>query len=308
VTRRIRLLTTTLQVLALGIAAFVSVGWLWRSVDVGLLRSTLHRAEVRLVLVAATLVVPATFARAAYWNALLGRVHPVRYRLLLGYTIACNAANVVLPARAGDGMRVWLLRTRHAVPLPVTGAVVATEKVGDLAALGLLVAPLPWLLPGLPAAVGEALRLVLVGLVVLIGLLGLASRYSSRFRWLAGLTAVGGPSAFLRAFRFVLVAWLLDLGSVLLVMKALGLETALGNALLVLLFVNLAIAVPASPGQLGTHELGSLAALEARGFPPEQALAFALLYHGVQLAPVLLMGLVGVRTTLQWRRSADVSP
>jgi hypothetical protein len=76
----------------------------------------------------------------------------------------------------------------------------------------------------------------------------------------------------------------------------------------VLLFVNLATAIPASPGQLGTHEIASAAAMRMQGALPEQAVAFALLYHFAQLVPVLLLGLVDARTTLLWRRTVASEP
>jgi glycosyltransferase 2 family protein len=307
VTRRRKVLTTALQVVALAIAVGGSVAYVWRSIDLAALRHTLSAGRSVPLSIAAALVVPAAFARTAYWKALLDPVRAVPFRVLLGYTLACNASNALLPARGGDAMRVWLLRKRHDVPLRVAGAIVAMEKAGDVLALGVLVAPLPWLLPELPTAVSHALRIILAIVVVVIALVAIARRQSGRLRWLADLEAVHRPAVLLRGFRMILLVWLLDLASVLLVMSAVRMSSTIASALLVLLFVNLAIAIPASPGQIGAHELGAVTALRIQGVAPEQAVAFALLYHGVQLVPVLLMGLLDARTTLRWRRIASES-
>jgi glycosyltransferase 2 family protein len=294
-------LTRALQLAAILCVAIVWAVYLSRSVDAAGVGATLSRARGVPLALAALLVTVTPLARTAYWKSALAAARPIPYRLLLRYTLATNAANAVLPARAGDAMRVWLLRDRHDVPVARSAAAVVLEKTADVTALGLLAAPLPWLLPSLPEGVGQALRTVLVVIGVLLAALGIASRHATRSRWLAGLAVLREPSKLAPAFGAILATWLLDLGCVLLVMAAVGLTPRLADALLVLLFVNLATAIPASPGQLGTHELGALTALRLQGVDAEQAVAFALLYHAAQLVPVLALGLVDARSLLRAR-------
>jgi glycosyltransferase 2 family protein len=293
-------LTRALQLAAILCVAIVWTVYLSRSVDAAGVGATLSHARGVPLALAALLVTLTPLARTAYWKSVLAAAS-VPYRVLLRYTLATNAANAVLPARAGDAMRVWLLRDRHGVPVARSAAAVVLEKTADVTALGLLVAPLPWLLPSLPEGVGQALRTVLVVIGVLLAALGIASRHTTRSRWLAGLAVLREPSRLAPAFGAIVATWLLDLGCVLLVMAAVGLTPRLADALLVLLFVNLATAIPASPGQLGTHELGALTALRLQGVAAEQAVAFALLYHAAQLVPVLALGLVDARSLLRAR-------
>jgi uncharacterized membrane protein YbhN (UPF0104 family) len=75
--------------------------------------------------------------------------------------------------------------------------------------------------------------------------------------------------------------------------------------LLVLLSLNLAIAVPSTPAQVGAFELGASAPLALLGVPPERALAFALLYHVMQALPTTLAGLPLLRAV---RRSEGSRP
>jgi uncharacterized membrane protein YbhN (UPF0104 family) len=293
-----------LQALAVVVVVLVWAVYLSHGVDLKALAATLSRARPLPMALAAVLVALIPLARSAYWKSILVTAEPVPYRLLVRYTLACNAANAVLPARAGDAMRVWLLRDRHGVPVAQTAAAVVLEKVADLLSLVLLVLPLPWLLPKLPEGIGSAMRTVLVLALVVIAVLAVASRHATRVRWLSGLEVLGRPILVLRAFGAIVVTWLLDLGSVLLVMSAVGLAGHLEDALLVLLFVNLATAIPATPGQLGTHELGALTALRLQGVAAEPAVAFALLYHAVQLLVVMLLGLLDARALLTSRARA----
>lgn len=304
VSRRWQTVTRALQVTTVVLVAVVWVVYLSRSVDVRSLGATLSRARTLPLVGAVALAAASPFARALYWRAILGTAEPVPYRLLLRYTFAANAANAVLPARAGDAMRVWWLRDRHGVPVAQTAAAVLVEKVADLLALTLLVAPLPWLLPRLPEGVARALETVLVLVGAVVAILAVAGRHSTRLRWLSGLAVLRRPAVLFRAFRAILATWLLDLGCVLLVMLAVDLPAHVEDALLVLLFVNLATAIPASPGQLGTHELGALAALRLQGVPAEPAVAFAVLYHAAQLAPVFLLGVLDARGLLRARARA----
>jgi uncharacterized membrane protein YbhN (UPF0104 family) len=300
--QRWRSVARVLQALVVVGVLGVSVFYLWTSIDRARLVATMLGARPLPLALAVAMVVPAALSRSLYWRAILMPAKAVRFRMLVGYTVACNATNVLLPARAGDALRAWMLKTRHGVPLVISGAAVGLEKVGDLLALSLLVAPLPWLLPNLPAVASHALQ-VLFAIVVVVAIgLAVGSRYAPRIGWLSGFRALGRPASLLRGFGAIALCWIIDLASMLLVMSAVGFTPRLETALLVLLFVNLATAIPASPGQLGTHEIASAAAMRMQGALPEQAVAFALLYHFAQLVPVLLLGLVDARTTLLWRR------
>jgi uncharacterized membrane protein YbhN (UPF0104 family) len=83
-----------------------------------------------------------------------------------------------------------------------------------------------------------------------------------------------------------------------------GIPLHLEAALLVLLAVNLAIAIPAAPGNLGSLELGAALPLTTVLHVPEaSAAAFALLYHGVQIATLLIAWSAGtVLTALRSRK------
>ena len=78
-------------------------------------------------------------------------------------------------------------------------------------------------------------------------------------------------------------------------MAAVGLHVDPAAPLLVLLGIMVVLAVPSTPSSLGALEFGAVAALKLLGVDEERALAFALLYHFMQLIPVTLLGLDGIR-------------
>jgi uncharacterized membrane protein YbhN (UPF0104 family) len=235
-------------------------------------------------------------AKAAYWKTALSRVASVPYPRMLWYTITAAGASVVLPVRGGEAIRVVAVHKQHGVPLPVVGAVIGLEKVLDITSLLLLVTPLPWLLPG--EAWTARLRVVAPLLVVaLVGVLVLARRGRDRFEWLARLRVFDSLRNSGLAFACVLASWVGDVLLILVVLYAMALPVRLEAALLVLLAANLAIAIPAAPGNVGSLELGVGLALTFLHVPAERAAAFAIVYHGVQLATLLAVWSAGAAIT-----------
>jgi glycosyltransferase 2 family protein len=88
------------------------------------------------------------------------------------------------------------------------------------------------------------------------------------------------------------LTWTADLIAVTLVLHAVGIEVPIGAAMFILFTFNLAVAVPATPGQIGTLQVGALAATSILRIPEEPALAFALLYQAMQLVPLLIVGFI----------------
>ena len=57
---------------------------------------------------------------------------------LMAIVFASQTANLVVPARAGDGVRAYLLKDRRGVPYPTGVASLAVERAFDLVAIGAL--------------------------------------------------------------------------------------------------------------------------------------------------------------------------
>ena len=94
----------------------------------------------------------------------------------------------------------------------------------------------------------------------------------------------------------LLGAWLVDLTMIWLVGQSVGLSLGRPQALLILFTLNLAITAPSTPAGVGALEVGVLVATRLLGIPDEPAAALALLYHGLQIIPLLAVGLA-----LEWR-------
>ncbi len=285
----------------LGVALVIGcVVWTARRVDGAGVARALASANLALLALASVASLAMQVGKTLFWGTMVAPVARVPWPRVFRYTIVAAAASAIAPARAGDFARLWMFK-RHGVSMRTTGAIVGWEKVSDFLALLLIVAPLPWLLPSLPKPALSALRaLSLAPLFVIVA--AVAVHRSARVRaWMKMPEGMAG--AMLLALVPNALAWLADLGAIALVSRSLGLGGSFATCALVLLGVNVAILVPATPANAGTLELGAIVALGVAGVSTERATAFALLYHVMQLAPVVAIGLALGRGVLGRPRS-----
>jgi uncharacterized membrane protein YbhN (UPF0104 family) len=288
-------LMLALRVLVIALVG-LGIWFLLRGLEIDRLGHALAQASWWPILAAAVLSFANMWCKAACWQFLLPREHKLGVWKLFRYTITAFATSAIAPARAGEVLRVFVLRARYGIPASVTTAVAVAEKIIDGLSMAICVAPLPWLLPGLPDWVGHTILIVGgVGVALIAALAFAAGRYGrgdGRFaRFLAAMQVLRRPGPALGALGVLLLGWIIDLGEVWLVLHAVGVELPLAAGLLILLTLNLAILVPSTPGQVGALEVGALIALDQLHVAKEPALAFALIYHAMQIVPLIIAGL-----------------
>jgi uncharacterized membrane protein YbhN (UPF0104 family) len=267
-----------------------------RRMDLHAMGVALLAASLPLVAAAAALNLVQVWQRSLALRAMLAPVHTASSWRLLRYTFAMYAGNNLFPGRAGELVRIYLLKTRENVPPSSTTAIALIEKLFDAVALLLLALPLPWLLPAMPRSVSAALLLLGAGGLVALTAMWLVARFGQHAegRWgefAHGAAVVRDPRLFAKTLGLLLSAHLTNAAMVALCMAAVGIHVAAAAPLLVLLGVAVLLAVPSTPSGIGALELGAVTALGLLGVANERALAFAVIYHMIQFVPVTLIGL-----------------
>jgi glycosyltransferase 2 family protein len=274
--------------------------WFLRNVDFAKLGDAVKSAKLWPLVLAASLNFVCLWGKAVCWRIMLAPRHRVGVWRLFRYTIATFAASAIAPARAGEVLRVWTLKRRDGVPVSDTAAVAVAEKLLDGISMIILVAPVPFLLPGLPWQVAGGIALcATIALVLFVALFIAVGRVeesaSSRTwvrRFVAGMHVLRSPKRVLGSLALLILVWSADLGEVMAVFYALDIHLPIAAGLLVLFSLNLWIAIPSTPAQFGALEAGAISALQLLQVGGEQAAAFALLYHLLQVLPLLVAGLV----------------
>jgi uncharacterized membrane protein YbhN (UPF0104 family) len=290
----------------------IAVPPLVRRMDVAALRTALVRASLVFLIGASALSMGSQWAKAFLWRVMLEAPPSVTTSRLLRYAAATASLSLVTPMRAGEALRPWLLRQNHGVPLGQSTGVALAEKLMDVLSLVVLVLPLPWLVPKLPHGIGRAVALLAAGGGAILGVSVLAARRLSPQGWIGrlfrGVRVFKETRTFLAALAVAVVVWGLDLGALWMSLRAVGIHEGYAGAAFVLLGVNAALLVPMTPGNFGTLEAGAVLALRLLGVPGPTGTAAALLYHAVQLVPLLGLAAVDAPTTLGIVRSARAAP
>lgn len=246
-------------------------------------------------------------ARAAMWRVTTRPLQPVGFSTLCGGVVVGYLANNLLPARAGEVVRAYYLTRRTGIPGPAAFATVCVERLLDAASLGFLVAAA--LVVGVRGLKAETARLTLLalcgtltaGAAVFAGLLRLNERAggapalltplrNALASFTGPLRSLGRPRTLALLITLSLLAW----GANYLSLWALvpgKVASRPQAALLLLLFINLGLLIPSSPGAFGVMQLAFWAALAPFGLPKENALALSLAYQGGLYLFTLALGL-----------------
>jgi uncharacterized protein (TIRG00374 family) len=231
----------------------------------------------------------------------------VPFTRLFGAVSSGTAANNVLPARAGDLLRVEAVRGHAGTPLFVLAGTLFAERLLDgvvlsvwiLAGALLLGTGGPLLLTGIALSAGSTLGVVLVALAAARP--AAAERAARRLPDRAGRAAVSfvhGLAAFrsggllLLALGLSSAVWLADLALYAVLGAGLGLDAGLGGYLALEGIGNLALAVPATAAGLGSFDYLTLVTAEGLEVPAGPATGYVLLVHAFVVLPVTVIGLL----------------
>jgi len=265
--------------------------------------SSFRAADPALLLVAVALWIPCTTLQATRWFALVRAVKPVDFLTVLSCAYVGYAGSVVLPMRAGEAVRTELLSRSTGLPRVVALGTVAIDHTVNGVVMFLFAGMLPLLLP-----VPVWTRIVVwsgvaVAAALVTVMLRLARKPSIRhqppgklmdavLRLRAGLVGLRRPRSALGGFSAALGAWALEIACTMAALAAFHLPHGPSAGMAVLFGINLALAMPAPPANLGNFELGAGFALVALGGDRDQAAAFALGLHALQVLLTLLMGAI----------------
>ena len=299
----------------------VSALLLWlavRKVDLSDVWSTLANARPGFVVAAVGAMGVVYTFQAERWRRVAAQ-WAVPWRRYLEMVVSGVAVNNVLPGRAGDLLRARWLGLEARIPGGKALATVVIDRAFDLVTLvALLVVSLPFVTE--EEWLGRIVFGGLAGLAALAVVLLFARHYTrSRDRERRGRRGflrrvardtVEGLAEPMSASRLVTVvslsvcAWVAWGAGAWLVAHAVGIELSLLETAFVAAAINLGVAIPSSPGFVGTYQWLGVASLGLFGVSGEEALAFAILLQAVWYVPTTLVG--GAFLTIRAVRSRTV--
>ncbi len=313
------------------IVSAVFIGLFARSTDFGAVKRAFEEANYWWVAASLPVYFAGLWVRTIRWQYLLRPVKKITTIRLYPVVIVGLMANNLIPARAGELARAYVLGVRERISKSTALGTIAVDRLFD----GVTLVPMMFIVAAfagkdvtLPVGFGKSLNFA--GLSAVMALLfGLAlgvlfylafsergqnglHRLIHRFApgklkpkveeivqsFFAGLDALRSPVDLGVAWVMSLISWTLEAGMYYMVARAFGINEQFYVFLLLAAAANLAIAVVASQGGVGPFELvvsKTIVAFAAVSADPaafeETAKAYAIGLHAVLLFPIIIIGL-----------------
>lgn len=234
--------------------------------------------------------------RTIMWRVTTQVLGKVGFPTLFGGVVVGYMANNILPLRAGEMIRAHFLTSRAKIPLTSTFATVCIERILDILSLGLLM--ILGIACGIQGLTFQRVKIILIGLgaffllsvpiILLMIKLDTSENHCnnslSRFldmlrRFLKPLKQLKQGKTFIIVMTLSIAAWISNYLSILALIYQI-IPDYLKSALLLLLFINVGLLIPSSPGALGVMQVAFWMALSPFGITREDSLALSFVYQG----------------------------
>jgi len=303
----------------LALAAIIAALLLYyslRGIDWSQVWVTLSHAESKYIWAWLVIVTFSLFLRALRWRVLLSAEGPVSVSTAFWATSAGYFGNNFLPFRAGEVVRTLMISVRTSMSKSFVLTTALSERIFDAVTLVGVASILLLIPPTKPGWLKDAATpfgvFGLVGVLAIVLLPKLEPLWERTLRRLplpSSLTdkligimlqVLMGIRAFHDARRLAIflaltgVIWTCDSFTAVIGMRALGMNMSLEVAFLLITGLALGSAVPSTPGYVGIYQFVAVKMLPPFGFTNAQAIAYIVLFQGLQFATTAFWGLLSL--------------
>lgn len=258
--------------------------------------------------------------RAWRWRMLLPG-QPARLRDTFDATILGFMANFLMPLRAGELVRPWMLSRWQPIPFTSALASIVVERVFDAFSLVVLLGICLLRFDNAPPAVLAGARIIAISFLVLLALMligyflpgpieSFGHRASSKLfgqrtptlaqkinrlisGLLGGFRGISSTRELLGVLALSACLWVLMGVWYQTVLMGFGQSNTFWPGMLLNITIAVAVAAPSAPGYVGTFQAGCILGLSVMlGQSREFAIAYSIVAHILQFLVVILAGLV----------------
>jgi len=304
--------------------SLILVGLFVRSIDFAEVEKAFAEANYGLALLSLPVYFASLWLRAVRWQYILRPVKRVSARRLYPVVIIGLMANNLIPARAGELVRAYVLGQREKISKVTSLGTIAVDRVFDgltLVPMLLIVAAFAGGGISFPVGFGKSLSLAGLGIVMAV-LFGAALALLlyvtlSERGWrlvhgtvqrlapaglkpgvehllqsfTEGLHALRSPVVLGVAAVMSVLSWMLEAAMYYMVARAFGIDEGFHLFVLLTAASNLAMAVVASQGGIGPFELVVSRIIVWAGVSGDLASAYAIGLHALWFSSVVALGL-----------------
>ena len=252
--------------------------------------------------------------RSVRWGLILRPLAKIDQFSLFSVTNVGFLAIIAIPARLGELARPYLITKKSNLNMSAALGTIFAERVLDsltvlvITVLVLFFTPLPpWLVRSsvlfllLTLALASVMILLIVkreaSLRVLAPLIGrLPARYAEGANrlishFIEGFRIMVDPKLLAWVTGLSIVIWLADVLAIYLLFLAFSFPLPVAAAFVVMIILIIGIAIPTAPGFIGNWHYFCILGLSLFSVPKTDALTFAILYHFLSIAVIVVLGL-----------------
>jgi hypothetical protein len=234
------------------------------------------------------------------------------YNVSVTVSTACifvsQSVNVVVPARLGDFVRVFILKHEYNTTYSEGVSSIVVERVFDIVTVALLGAIAIFFVLNVPAWFTTLIIVPLVAGMLFFIFLLFVGKSSSENKYiiiiLNMLHEIRRASLTLRSIIVLgassVVIWLLDILVCLAVVLMFEQQIPFAIVVLAVVIGNLVKAVPLTPGGMGTYEAALTVTFGLAGIDPAVALLIAIIDHLIKNLVTLAGGVVSIYYFGDW--------
>ncbi|MFA6033513.1 MAG: lysylphosphatidylglycerol synthase transmembrane domain-containing protein, partial [Myxococcota bacterium] len=235
--------------------------------------------------------------KAWRWQLVINATKVVKFSSVIMTTLVGFMANNLLPARAGELVRIFALGKREGISKTTVLGTLALDRVFDGVGMMAVLVALPFMME-----TSERMRTITLWFVVIIAALfalvimlarqeqaGWVKHLPISDKWMAlaeemflklrdGFKTVNSFKLTTAVLVVSIGTWFVQALMVMLCLQSIGIDQfGIPQALFILMAINLAIIIPAAPGNFGTFEISAVVALGMldKGIGDTQRLSFA---------------------------------
>jgi uncharacterized protein (TIRG00374 family) len=316
---RSRVRTVLICLLTLGLLAFFL-----RNADMAGVWAETRRARAGLLVLALIVTALTYVLRALRWQYLLAPIGATHFGNAFRTTVIGFAASFLLPARAGEVIRPYLLARKENLSATAAFATIIIERLLDLITVLLLFGAFVAVVPGggvsgdptafarvklggqlaaLAALCGLGVLFVLAGHPERMGLWALRverilpatlARAVARFveSFAQGLAVMRQPLRLLVALAWSFPIWISIAAGIWLTSLAFHITFPFAGTFLVTMLLVVGVAMP-TPGAIGGfHTAYQIAVQTFFGAPDDRAVGGAIVLHAISFVPVTILGII----------------
>lgn len=215
----------------------------------------------------------------------------IKYKEILPVLFISYFYNTIFPFRGGDVLGIIILsRLKYLSKANLLGVLLVDKFIDGFIFLSFTLPILYSVLP-FSSFLRGIFFLFLIFIIISLTVLILRNKKEGVLKKFGeGINTIfeGRRASF--AVLTTIFSWLLQISIVYLLIFDFGDLPKWWTGIWFLLVVNLSILVVQSPGNIGTMEAGGTYSLMLLGYSREVSLSFTLLYHAVNLLPVIILG------------------